>query len=74
MIVTISKDETNAIKYACGLLDYKCSFYTNEKNEKLVQAVIYDEVGDEISVNMAWHIARQVELKIACDAFDKKHL
>lgn len=72
MIVTIEKSDKEAIQYACGLLDYKCSFYSNESKEGVMQAEITDTLGDEITRAMAWYICRQVEAKLASDLWSKK--
>ena len=71
MIVVIEKKEQNAIRYACALIDYRVAFYTVEANSNLLRADIMDQDGDEISNNMAYNIGRQVEIKLACEAFAK---
>lgn len=72
MIVTIDKSEINAAKYACALCEYKANFYTNEVNDKVVNFELLESNGDEPSLKMIWYLARQIEAKLAIEAFSKK--
>lgn len=72
MIVTIDKKEISAVKYACSLCDHKANFFTIESNDKMVQVEILNEDSKEPTLTMVWHLARQVETKLACEAFAKR--
>lgn len=72
MIVKIQRKEINALKYACSLCYCHVDVFTDERNDKIVQCEILDEDGKDPCVNFVWDIARQMELKLACEAFARK--
>lgn len=76
MLVTIDKNEINAARYACALCDFKVDFYTVEStvndNSDIVQAEILDEFGEEPPLSLVFHLGRQIEIKLACEAFANK--
>lgn len=71
MIIKISDSDKSAVQFSCALLGYRCRFFTNESKPGLSQVEILDDFGKEVSIEVSWYLARQVEAKLACNFFEK---